>query len=72
MKVELKGYVARDRDNGLLFSDTKPFISQWVDTDSKIWMNISPMLGKKIDIDLKFGDEPRKVLITIETIELDS
>ena len=66
MKEIFEGWIARDRNNGLLFADTKPYISQWADTDSKRRIDISPALGEEMVIDLKFGGEAHKAKITIE------
>lgn len=69
MKEIFEGWVTRDRDNGLYVADTKPYLADWVITDSKKWIKISPTLGKAIVPDLNFGDEPRIVKITIEIFE---
>lgn len=74
MKEVIEGWIARDEDNMVCYHTKEPhrvkddiFMGLWESENGE-----SGELPKTMFPDLKWKDEPRKVLITIETIELDS
>lgn len=74
MKEEFESWMARDIDEEILFSrrfkPRKDPCSKYITTDDFEWMRASKNLARPLFADfLKIGDEPRRVKITIETID---
>ena len=72
MKEVIEGWIARDEDKSLWFHYVKPKRENEIE---KTWWGSNDKTFRIYDWDfpqfkdLKWEDEPRKVLITIETIE---
>ena len=72
-KVEIKGYVARCEDGALaLYCYANRFYRRTGDENNGYWESdtgIMMLVDRRLFPALKWEDEPRKVKITIETIE---